>query len=86
MKWALMSFLLLLLSAGAGSYALDHGIYVGTTLYRWGPAPCCPEMGADVVKRCRYLFVTGISETTAQDGLTQGDQPPFKGYCTLFAK
>jgi hypothetical protein len=43
-------------------------------------------MGADTIKKCRYLFVTGVSEIEAHDGATKGTNPPFSGYCTLFAQ
>lgn len=50
------------------TYGLDRGIYVGSfdALYS---APCCPDT-AYFQKRCRYLFVTGISEIDAHDGRT----------------
>jgi hypothetical protein len=43
-------------------------------------------MGADTIKKCRYLFVTGVSVILAHDGLTEGTKPPLRGYCTLFAQ
>jgi len=76
-------------------YALDHGIYVGSKRYVWG-APCCPQTDT-IRKRCRYLFVTGISEIDARDGeidapnATSDDAAraaalakPENGYCRLF--
>ena len=82
-KYLVIGFLIVVSFA---VYGLDHGIYIGTTLYRYGPAPCCPKMGADTLKKCRYLFVTGVSEILAHDGLTEGTNPPFSGYCNLFAQ
>jgi hypothetical protein len=101
-----------LIIAGAAIYSLDHGLYIGTSLYEWpayvgvcdrdpipdifrrmcdegtlkkGPPTKQPKI-EKIEKRCRYVFITGVSEITAHDGFTEGDQPPFKGYCTLFAK
>jgi len=82
-KYFVIGFLFFVFGA---VYGLDHGIFIGTTLYRYGPAPCCLEMGADTIKKCRYLFVTGVSEIEAHDGATKGTNPPFSGYCTLFAQ
>jgi len=47
-------------------YALDSGVYVGPNFYVRG-ATCCPEQD-EIVKYCRYLFVTGISEIPAGNG------------------
>lgn len=47
-------------------YGLNRGIYVGSQRYVSG-APCCPG-DDEIQKRCRYLFVTGISEIDARDG------------------
>ena len=82
-KYLLFGFFFI---AACALYGLNRGIFIGTKLYEWGPAPCCPYMGADIVKKCRYLFVTGVAETTAHDGLTLGTKPPYSGYCTLFLK
>jgi len=80
-----------------GAYALDRGIYVGSKRYVSG-ADCCPDLDT-IQKRCRYLFVTGISEINARDG--QVDAPrartdkaaqlaalekPDNGYCRLFGE
>jgi len=79
-----------------GIYALDRGIYVGTSDYWFDPAPCCPDEGRSVLRKCRYLFVTGIAEITAHDGLTTGIGSRYgssayatpntgpRGYCSLF--
>lgn len=47
-------------------YGLDRGIYVGSRNVLKA-APCCPDI-AEFQKRCRYLFVTGVSEIDARDG------------------
>ncbi|HLF58555.1 MAG TPA: hypothetical protein VI732_02895 [Alphaproteobacteria bacterium] len=82
-KYFAVAFLLVVVLA---IYGLDHGIFVGTTLYRAGPPPCCPEEGDLITKKCRYLFVTGISEIVAHDGQTYSNHPPYNGYCPLFAE
>jgi hypothetical protein len=42
----------------AAIYALNRGIFIGSISY---------PIGADVVqKKCRYLFVTGVSELPAR--------------------
>src|ERR1700733_572115 len=48
-------------------YALDSGIYVGSNFYVRG-ATCCPEQD-EVIKYCRYLFITGTSEIPAGNGI-----------------
>ena len=59
------------------AYALDHGIYVGSAVYIAG-ADCCPDL--DVLqKKCRYLFVTGISEINARDGLVEAPREERQG-------
>ena len=83
------------LAIAFGVYALDRGIYIGISDYWFGPAPCCPNEGDSVLRKCRYLFVTGISEIAAHDGLTTGigsssrvaystPSTSPKGYCSLF--
>jgi len=80
---------------GMAAYALDRGIYVGSKTYIGG-ADCCPDLDF-LQKRCRYLFITGISEINAHDGLTQApraridlasfnaaSKKPNNGYCRLF--
>jgi hypothetical protein len=77
------------------SYALDRGIYIGSKRYVAG-ADCCPDSDT-LLKRCRYLFVTDISEIDAADGEVDAprartDAAAFKralalpdnGYCRLF--
>ena len=81
------------------AYGLDHGIFVGTKRYVLGPAPCCPSENVTLIKRCRYLFVTGVSEIDAEDGRVSAPSPvtdaaayrdalskPENGYCRLFGK
>jgi hypothetical protein len=68
----------------AAIYALNRGIFVGSINY---------PMGGDVVlKKCRYLFVTGISEIPARGSHLDRD-PSMRGiglttndnlYCHLF--
>lgn len=91
--WIVIAIFLLVVFAG---YALDHGIYIGSKRYVGG-AECCPDLDS-IQKRCRYLFVTGISEIDARDGevsaprarsdrvaLSAALQNPDNGYCRLFA-
>lgn len=86
-----------LVAVAMGAYALDRGIFVGSERYVFG-APCCPDTDS-IVKRCRYLFVTGISEIAAVDGevsaprvtrdpeaLRVAMQKPENGHCPLFGR
>ena len=79
------------------AYGIDHGIYVGFRRYAAG-ADCCSDLEY-IQKRCRYLFVTGISEIDAQDGRVSAPRArnsqaaletallePDNGYCRLFAQ
>jgi hypothetical protein len=74
-------------------YALDRGIYVGSTSYIL-PAG---SFGKEdyVLKQCRYLFVTGLSEKTAHGGEfdvvpNMGGRQPVKNadrlYCRVFGE
>jgi hypothetical protein len=85
---------------GAGrraTYAIDRGIYVGSVRYTGG-ADCCPDNDY-IQKRCRYLFVTGISKIDARDGQVMAPRArsdasaqlaalakPENGYCRLFGE
>ena len=86
-----------LLILGFAAYALDRGIYVGSKRYIAG-APCCPDTDS-FQKRCRYLFITGISEIDARDGVVPAPraktdidafnaafEKPENGYCRLFGE
>ena len=54
-------------------YGLDRGIYVGSVSYYLEPdKPRSP--GEVIIKHCRYLFITGISEIPAHGGVF--DQAP----------
>ena len=79
-----------------GIYAINRGVYVGSERYVMG-APCCPNTDY-IQKRCRYLFITGISEIDAIDGqvgapnathdpaaLAKAEKMPDNGYCHLFS-
>jgi hypothetical protein len=93
-RYLVAAFLLVVALAG---YGLNRGIFVGSERYVRG-AECCPH--ADFIqKRCRYLFVTGISEIDARDGriiapgartdaaaLTAALEHPDNGYCRLFGE
>jgi hypothetical protein len=83
-------------ASGLAVYALDRGVFVGSSRYVTG-ADCCPDLDY-IQKRCRYLFVTGISEIDAIDGtvdapnarkdrfaVTAAMNKPENGYCHLFA-
>jgi hypothetical protein len=78
------------------AYALDRGIYVGSVRYVMGYG-FSPDYDF-LQKRCRYLFITGISEIDAHDGrvdaphartdpaaLETALKKPDNGYCRLFA-
>jgi hypothetical protein len=93
--WSIPSAIVAIAVLFGAAYGLDHGVYVGSERYVMG-APCCAN--ADVIqKRCRYLFVTGVSEINAVDGQVMapnamhdpnaalaGLQTPDNGYCHLF--
>ncbi len=75
----------LILLAGA-IYGLDRGIYIGTKSF---------VKEGFLVKRCRYLFVTGISEVPARGAPPIGNLPalgmqladhPDQLYCRVFAE
>ena len=75
-------------------YGLDRGIYIGSVSYYLQPdKPRSP--GEVIIKHCRYLFVTGISEIPAHGGvfdqspLTAGMQPENNAhqlYCRFFGE
>jgi hypothetical protein len=78
-------------------YAINRGVYVGSERYVSG-IECCPNQDV-IVKRCLYLFVTGISEISARDGVVSAPRArtertamesalkkPDNGYCRLFAE
>jgi hypothetical protein len=82
---------------GFAAFALDRGIYVGSKLYVAG-ADCCPDLDY-LQKRCRYLFITGISEIDAHDGtipapraktdieaFSAAIKKPENSYCRLFGE
>lgn len=77
-----ISILCLLLAA---VYGIDHGVFVGTNVHIWGPPPALPEEGNLVVKTCRYLFITGVTEIPAHDGISTDAKAPYRGYCPLLA-
>jgi hypothetical protein len=55
----------------AAIYALNRGIFIGSISY---------PIGADVVqKKCRYLFVTGVSEIPAR-GSNLDQVPSMRGF------
>jgi hypothetical protein len=77
------------------AYAVDRGILIGTVRYVEG-FEGSPEDDY-IQKRCRYLFITGISEIDARDGRVNAphartsalarrlaDGTPDNGYCRLF--
>jgi hypothetical protein len=81
---------------GMAAYALDRGIYIGSERYVMG-AECCPDLDY-IQKRCRYFFVTGVSEIDAFDGQVPAPRArtdasarekarwlPDNGFCRLFA-
>ena len=64
-------------------YALDRGIYVGSARYVMGYEADFPQDSDFLQKRCRYLFITGISEIDAHEGRVAA--PHARSYCRLFA-
>ena len=66
---------------GSVAYGLDRGIYVGSTSH---------IVQGVIYKRCRYLFITGISESPAHGGaLFRGMQLPNEPprlYCRFFGE
>lgn len=95
MKLAVLAIGTLIVFAMA-AYALDRGIYVGSERYVMGIEPM--PSGDFLQKRCRYLFITGISEIDAHEGrvaaphartdpaaLETAIKKPDNGYCRLFA-
>jgi hypothetical protein len=62
-------------------YGLDHGVYLGTVYYELKD-----QSGSDVMKKCRYLFVSGISEVNSRGAQWVDLKPGVKipGYCPLF--
>lgn len=87
--------IILISVAALAAYGLNRGIYVGSERYVGGYS-CCPDSDF-IQKRCRYLFVTGISEIDANDGLILAPRArsdpsafaaaaakPDNGYCRLF--
>lgn len=87
--WRQLALPTILAVAGA-TYALDHGVYVGTASL---PIPAGYE--TFLQKRCQYLFVTGIVEQDAINGLRQMTNEahkdgliipaPDRGSCRFFA-
>jgi len=91
-RYVLISALLIVVF---GVYGLNRGIYVGSER-RVSGYRCCPD--ADIlVKSCRYLFVTGVSEIRArgsvdaprasidENALSLALKKPDNSYCHLFA-
>jgi len=79
------------------AFSLDHGVYIGSDRVVMG-APCCANLDY-IQKRCKFLFVTGVSEIDAPQGQVMapnamksdaaeasGRAKPDNGYCPLFAK
>ena len=81
------------------AYALDRGIYVGSERNLMGYGSDSGGNLDYIQKRCRYLFVTGVSEIDAHDGkvaaprarsdqtaLEDALKKPDNGYCRLFGE
>jgi hypothetical protein len=96
-NWMPYLFITLLFIVALGVYGLNRGMFVGSERYVFS-AECCPDLDT-IRKRCRYLFVTGISEIDARDGEVSAprantDRTAFKdalkkpenGYCPLFGE
>jgi hypothetical protein len=54
--------------AAAAVYALDRGIFIGSADHVIGQAV--------LQKKCRYLFITGVSEIPARGSILDGLGPP----------
>jgi hypothetical protein len=86
-RYVLVSVIIAIVSAFASIlYGLDRGIYIGSTSF---------VDGGLLYKKCKYLFVTGISELPSHGGPLEtgiafrGVQPtkePDNLYCRLFAE
>jgi hypothetical protein len=59
-------FVAFLFAVTIGIYGINRGVFVGSKRYV-ASATCCPDLDT-IRKRCRYLFVTGVSEIDARDG------------------
>ena len=86
-RYFVIAFLVLIALA---IYGLDRGVYIGSSSYTW--LDTRPEGGGLVFKKCRYLFVTGISELPAHGssvpsmpGVQQLKEPD-KLYCRFFGE
>ena len=73
---------LVALLLGAAIYAIDHGVYVGSVMYQTSPRSGALRFN---IMRCRYLFITGVSEIDAADGQAIAPDKP-DGHCRLFAE
>jgi hypothetical protein len=60
-------FVTFLFAAILAIYGINRGVFVGSKRYV-ASAECCPDLDT-IQKRCRYLFVTGVSEIDARDGV-----------------
>lgn len=83
--------------AASAIYGLNRGIFVGTERYVRG-FECCPD-AHKIIKRCRCLFITGVSEIDARDGIVQAPRARTdpaalqaalalrdNGYCSIFSE
>lgn len=63
-------------------YAIDHGLFIGVAYYHSDP----PGGGLTFnIMKCRYLFITGVSEVDAVDGQIPAPAKP-AGHCRIFAE
>jgi len=81
--------IVLLLIATLAIYALDHGIYIGSTTTTQINNGSGHSPYTVIQKNCRYLFVTGITEFPAWGGSSnlRGQQfanEPDSLYCRIF--
>jgi hypothetical protein len=72
-----------LVIVGLAAYALDRGIYVGSTVTLNPFVPLDPSKPPALVKYCFYLFPRGIFKTAAATAATRAEVEA--GRCTLFA-
>jgi hypothetical protein len=78
--------LAVILGVALAIYGIDRGIYIGTTSF---------TNEGIIFKKCRYLFVTGVSEIPSRNGVTD-NVPMMRGrrlpdwpdnlYCRFFAE
>ena len=65
--WKIAGLVSVTVVCASAIFALDNGIYVGSNFYISG-ATCCPDQDT-TIKHCKYVFITGVSEIPAGNGI-----------------